>query len=240
VPDGRRRSPDAEFDRRAVAAIVAARTDADRRAAWEAALSVYEPMMRSLATRTLRSEDLGREVCHDAIVLAIGRFHTFDERSRLGTWLFRITYNSCVSRIRRDRLRRTVSVDRALGGPGGSGMRSVRDQIVARGEPAPGASVQEDEDRADVMLALDRLDAEQRGLLLLRDAQGLEYGQIAEVLGVAGGTIKSRMFRARAALRSAVEQVRAERNGSAPRSGAGPAGERRDGVGQDGEGNDGT
>lgn len=219
MPDEPRRRPDAEFDRRAVAAILAARTDEERRSAWGAALSVYEPMMRSLASRTLRSDDLGREVCHDAIVRAIARFHTFNERSRLGTWLFRITYNTCVSRIRRDQLRRTVSVDRALGGPGGSGMRLVRDQIVARGEPEAGVGVQEGEDRADVMLALDRLDVEQRGLLLLRDVQGLEYGRIAEVLGVPGGTIKSRIFRARAALRLAVERVRAERNGSAPPGG---------------------
>ncbi|MGP1273095.1 MAG: RNA polymerase sigma factor [Phycisphaerales bacterium] len=209
--DEPRQSPEPEFDRRAVEAIRSADTDEARQEAWRVALEVYEPLMRSLASRTLRSEDLGREVCHDAIVRAISRFHTFDGRSRLGTWLFRITYNACVSRIRRDRRRMTTSIDGAIGGPGSSGMRSVRNQMVQGREPEPEPGVQDEEDRADVLAALDRLDPDQRGVLLLRDAQGLDYARIAEVLGVATGTIKSRLFRARAALRQHIEDIRRER-----------------------------
>jgi RNA polymerase sigma-70 factor (ECF subfamily) len=52
-----------------------------------------------------------------------------------------------------------------------------------------------------------RVKPEQRAILVLRDVQGLEYEQIAEVLGVAVGTVKSRLFRARAALRAEVEAV---------------------------------
>ena len=211
--DESRRSPGADFDREAVEAIRSAATDEARQEAWRVALEAYEPLMRSLASRTLRSDDLGREVCHDAIVRAISRFDTFDERSKLGTWLFRITYNACVSRIRRDRRRAMVSVDEAIGGPGGSGMRSVKNQMIQNREPEPEPGVQGDEDRADVLVALDRLDPDQRGVLLLRDAHGLDYARIAEVLGVATGTIKSRLFRARAALRQHIEEIRVERGG---------------------------
>lgn len=210
--DENRRSPEAEFDRWAVEAIQSAADDDARQEAWRATLEVYEPLMRSLASRTLRSDDLGREVCHDAIVRAISRFETFDGRSRLGTWLFRITYNACVSRIRRDRRRSTTSIDGAIGGAAGSGMRSIRNQMVQGREPEPEPGVQDDEAKADVLAALDRLDPDQRGVLLLRDAQGLDYARIAEVLGVATGTIKSRLFRARAALRQHIDDIRQERS----------------------------
>ncbi|MEL6796372.1 MAG: RNA polymerase sigma factor [Planctomycetota bacterium] len=206
-----RPTADAEFDRAAVIAVRAAVTDEQRKRAWTRVFEVYEPMMRSLASRTLRSDELGREVCHEAIIRAISRFDTFDDRARLGTWLFRVTYNACISRIRRDQRRKMLSVDEAIGGPGASGSRSIRAQMVQHSEPEPEPGVQHDEDRADVLRALDRLDPDQRGVLLLRDAQGLEYGRIAEVLGVARGTIKSRLFRARAALRGHVEVIRAER-----------------------------
>ncbi|MEM9662244.1 MAG: RNA polymerase sigma factor [Planctomycetota bacterium] len=208
-----RPTADAEFDRAAVIAVRAAVTDEQRKRAWTRVFEVYEPMMRSLASRTLRSDDLGREVCHEAIIRAISRFDTFDDRARLGTWLFRVTYNACISRIRRDQRRKMLSVDEAIGGPGASGSRAIREQMVQRAEPEPEPGVQDDEDRADVLRALDRLDPDQRGVLLLRDGQGLEYGRIAEVLGVARGTIKSRLFRARAALRGHVETIRAERLG---------------------------
>lgn len=208
-----RPTPDADFDRAAVIAVRSAVTDEQRKRAWTRVFEVYEPMMRSLASRTLRSDDLGREVCHEAIVRAIARFDTFDDRARLGTWLFRVTYNACISRIRRDQRRKMLSVDEAIGGPGASGSRSIRAQMVQGSEPEPEPGVQADEDRADVLRALDRLDPDQRGILLLRDAQGLEYGRIADVLGVAKGTIKSRLFRSRAALRRAIEEIRAERLG---------------------------
>jgi len=56
-------------------------------------------------------------------------------------------------------------------------------------------------------MALDQIQAEHRVVLVLRDVQGLEYEQVAEVLGVPMGTIKSRLFRARLALREAIERM---------------------------------
>ena len=57
---------------------------------------------------------------------------------------------------------------------------------------------------------LDRLEAEQRAILVLRDVRGLDYDQIAEILGTAVGTVKSRLFRARAALRDAAKELKGD------------------------------
>lgn len=63
-----------------------------------------------------------------------------------------------------------------------------------------------DEDRQRLLQALQFLEPDQRAVLMLRDSQGLDYDQIASVMGVAVGTIKSRLFRARAALREQMER----------------------------------
>ena len=69
-----------------------------------------------------------------------------------------------------------------------------------------GERVQEDEERRALEEALGALDPEQRTILLLRDQRGLDYDEIGDVLGIAVGTVKSRLFRARAALREVIER----------------------------------
>jgi RNA polymerase sigma-70 factor (ECF subfamily) len=66
--------------------------------------------------------------------------------------------------------------------------------------------VQEKEGREALDAALGALDPEHRSILMLRDQRGLDYDEIGEVLGIAVGTVKSRLFRARAALRTELEQ----------------------------------
>ena len=72
-------------------------------------------------------------------------------------------------------------------------------------ELGPDESVQLDEVRRQVIAALNLLSPDQRSILVLRDVQGLDYEQIADVLDVAVGTVKSRLFRARVALRELIE-----------------------------------
>lgn len=74
-------------------------------------------------------------------------------------------------------------------------------------EPGAELSVEREETRRLVAAALFRILPEQRAILILRDSKGLEYEQIAEVLDVPVGTVKSRLFRARQALREALETM---------------------------------
>jgi len=74
-------------------------------------------------------------------------------------------------------------------------------------EPGIELDVQLREERERVMTALRQLDPDQRAVLILADCQGLPYEQIAAAMGVAVGTIKSRVFRARTSLRELVEQL---------------------------------
>ena len=163
------------------------------------------------------------DLCQDAMIKIIQGLPTFDGRSQLATWMTRITMNVCLSHLRRARLRRHASLDRmgehapdrgaggappgarsAFSPPGGGGSGGATGGETLE-EPGADQSVQSSERQRRVLAALNRLEPEQRALLVLRDVQGLGYEAISEVLGVALGTVKSRIFRARAAMRGHME-----------------------------------
>lgn len=159
----------------------------------------YQRRIYTLCLRILADTDAAEELTQETLVKALTGLEKFDGRSALGTWLHRIATNACFSRIRSDRVRSKGRVP-----------------WPESGEPIAPLRVQQGEDRLDaaqrsrlVAAALDRINPEHRVVLVLRDVQGLEYEQVAEVLGVPMGTIKSRLFRARAALRQAIERLEA-------------------------------
>ncbi len=103
---------------------------------------------------------------------------------------------------------------RGLGGGWGDRGRGSAERVPdqqAR-EPAAELSVEREETRRLVAAALLRILPEQRAILVLRDSKGLEYEQIAEVLDVPVGTVKSRLFRARSALREVIESMTHKRD----------------------------
>jgi len=164
--------------------------------AWAELLEPYQDRLFGVCLRMVGDRELAGDLAQDAMVRVIQRLHTFDGRSKLSTWMIRVTMNVCLSKLRSEKLRRHAPLESA----------SVRDDSGSgRGEPTAGESVQSGELRARLASALLRVSPDQRAILILRDARGLEYEQIAEVLGIAVGTVKSRLFRARSALREAME-----------------------------------
>lgn len=113
--------------------------------------------------------------------LAAGRF---DGRAAFATWAYRVATNACLDELRR-RGRRPEAVD--------------DDQLgrLHAGAPGPDAAAA---DRVDVEAALARLPVDFRAAVVLRDLCGLDYAEIADVLGIPPGTVRSRIARGRAAL----------------------------------------
>lgn len=138
---------------------------------------------------TGRHED-ALDMAQQTFIHALKHLEDYDGRAQFGTWLYRICTNACISHLRREKVRRH------------EGPESMA--FASGGEPEPDSSVESAEVNARLHQALDRLDPELRTLLVLRDGQGLDYADIAKVLGVPVGTVKSRLFRARSALRDAV------------------------------------
>jgi RNA polymerase sigma-70 factor (ECF subfamily) len=147
-----------------------------------------------------------RDLTQEAFLKAYEGLAAFRGESGFYTWVFRVAVNLALTHRRRGKNRRVFSLDQAL-----DGGDSAADPISP---PTPAASTAEPEQEAGaaernaaVGRALVALDEEQRAVVVLRDMEGLNYEQIATILEIPAGTVKSRLFRARMALQAALEPI---------------------------------
>jgi RNA polymerase sigma-70 factor, ECF subfamily len=152
-------------------------------AAFALLLRAADESHRRLAYRLLGNPHSMDDVLQEAYLRAFRALPRFRGGAAFGTWLYRIVYNACLDELRRGRSRREVALDELAGDVSGG---SVEEQL-------------------DLEAALAKLPPELRAVVLLVDAEGLSYDEAAMVLDVAPGTIGSRLSRARAALRAALE-----------------------------------
>jgi RNA polymerase sigma-70 factor, ECF subfamily len=158
-------------------------------AAWAGIVSRHQDRVFTLCLRMMREHELAADMTQETFVKAIQGLRGFDQRSLLSTWLYRIATNTCLSELRARRHR-----ERAKGG------ETLGPTPESR-EPTASSGVEQDEVRRRLLEGLAKVTDDQRAILVLRDVRGLDYGQIASVLRIAPGTVRSRLFRARAALR---------------------------------------
>jgi RNA polymerase sigma-70 factor (ECF subfamily) len=161
--------------------------------------SVYHQCLRMLGN----TEDAA-DVAQDAMMKAVQHIDSFRGNSRFGTWLYRIVMNLSISHLRRRKVRQATSLETPVAGEDQAS--ELKSMLTQQREPDPDQRVETDEQVDQVMAALEQLDAPLRSVILLRDLQEMDYTQIAEVVGVPVGTVKSRLFRARVALRQALAQ----------------------------------
>ena len=190
---------------------------AGARGAYGTVVRAYQDRLYNAVFRLVGDHDDAAEVTQEAFARGFEKMDDFRGDSGPYTWLFRIAMNAAVSRLRRASRRKTVSLDAldSMGGGyatsyrGGSGGESRRgryaDSIEGSG-PTPADAAEKSEDHRAVVAALGKLDAENRALLVMRDLEGFDYKQMAEVLGLPLGTLKSRLFRARVALREQLQE----------------------------------
>lgn len=222
--DGARAEQDAASARRAeldailIETIRNGTSAGERQAAWTELLEAHEDRIFATCLRMVRDYETARDLTQDSMVKVIQGLDSFDNRARFSTWLTRVSMNVCISYMRKRRLRRHASLDAPMGGSeggGGPGAGSGRgasfsDALESPEEHNAQERVEQREDREMLLAALDLLDPDHRAVLVLRDAQDLDYQQIGDVLGVPLGTVKSRLFRARAALREAIEKLQSQ------------------------------
>jgi RNA polymerase sigma-70 factor (ECF subfamily) len=146
------------------------------------------------------SAEDARDLVQDVFVKAYENLATFQGTSSLYTWLFRIAVNASLSHRRK---RRTVRVVRTGEGEDGDGSDGWPDRDLQ--DPAGRLLAAETE--AAVQQALDSLDEEHRTVVVLRDVQHCDYREMAEILGVPAGTVKSRLHRARLLLRDKLQPL---------------------------------
>lgn len=162
----------------------------------------HQRMVYQLALHLLGDRDEALDLSQEVFLRVFRTIHTFRGHSSLRTWIYRIVVNQARNRHRWWRRRHRseqVSLDEHLerhGDHWSGNELAAPDRMLARKELA-----------ARIWLALEDLPFEQRTALVLREIDGLSYEEIAFSLGVAVGTVKSRLTRARQALRSELSEV---------------------------------
>ncbi|MCH8153313.1 MAG: sigma-70 family RNA polymerase sigma factor [Planctomycetes bacterium] len=164
-------------------------------------LRAYQGRIYSICYRMVRDEHDARDLTQDTMLRVLQGLDSFDQRSKLSTWVIRVTMNCCLSHLRKQRLRRHSSIDAVHG----ANAPAHPPSSMTTGELSAPRRVEQAEMGSMLLRALDSLDSQMRAVLVLRDMQDLEYEHIGEVLGIPLGTVKSRLFRARCALRAAAE-----------------------------------
>ncbi|MET0212018.1 MAG: sigma-70 family RNA polymerase sigma factor [Vicinamibacterales bacterium] len=184
------------------AALIARCTTGDEVACAEL-VAAHQRMVYGLAFNILGNRDDALDLSQDVFLRVFRTLSSFRGQSALRTWIYRIVVNQARNRQRWWRRRHRaeqVSLDDYL--------RNFGD-LEARQDILPDRLLASKETAAKIWQAMDRLPFEQRTALILREVDGLRYDEIAYSLDVAVGTVKSRLTRARQALRAELLGLRA-------------------------------
>lgn len=147
-------------------------------------LRAHSQLVHGVCRRILGNPDDALDATQEALLAIARKIGSFDGRSKFSTWAYRVATNAALDEARR-RGRRPVPVD-TLPETGGNTSPATGDSAIA--------------DRLDVDAALAQLTPEYRAAVALRDLVGMDYAEIADVLGIPPGTVRSRISRGRAAL----------------------------------------
>ena len=158
----------------------------------------YQDRVHTLCFRWLGDPATAEETAQDVFLALFRSLGNFRGDASLSTWVFKVTLNHCKNK-RLHRARRGWGRTESLGPrPEDEGP----ERQVADEGPGADAGAQSREARALVGAALEKLDDDHRQILLLRDVEDLSYEEIADILELPRGTVKSRIHRARAELAS--------------------------------------
>ena len=167
-------------------------------------LRLQQDRIYNVVLRMIGNRDDAAEVTQDALVKIIEHIGDFRKQADISTWMIRIAMNLSFSHLRKQRVRRTTSLDdtpRPNGHGSDNQATPLREKIADERELEPGLRVEQDEMLSHLHIAISRLQDDLRAVLVLRDIDDMDYQQIAQVMAIPMGTVKSRLFRARLALR---------------------------------------
>lgn len=184
------------------AALIQRCADGDESACAEL-VAEHQRMVVQLAMNLLGDRDEALDLSQEVFLRVFRTIYRFRGQSSLRTWIYRIAVNQARNRHRFWRRRHRgdqVSLDQHVASHGEfmSAPTAEPDRVLAQKELA-----------SRLQRALDGLPFDQRTVIVLREVDGLSYEEIAYSLGVAVGTVKSRLTRARQALRSELREARA-------------------------------
>ena len=181
-------------------ALFVSRLQANEDAAYDELVRTYSASIYHVAYRMLGDSAEASDVVQEIFLKVFRNIGGFKGEAALKTWVFKIAFSEILNRLRWWKRRHrfaTVSLDEQPNGTSPS-------ESVADAGPTPEEILQAKERETAIQQALRRLSSEHRSIIVLRDIEGFSYNEIADVLGVSMGTVKSRLARARADLKKSL------------------------------------
>lgn len=151
----------------------------------------YQNRLFAAMLAVLGNRQDAEDVTQEAFTKAFLKLNAFQAKSSFFTWLHRIAFNLAIDLRRRDARSRSI---------GKVSMEIASDELRSA-EPSPLDATEQNETQQKIYAALAMLDSERRSVITLRDLQGMDYSEIAQVLEIPIGTVRSRLHRARLELR---------------------------------------
>jgi RNA polymerase sigma-70 factor (ECF subfamily) len=157
----------------------------------------HQDRVYAAVTRFCGNGEDAADVVQRAFINAYRKIGEFKGDAAFSTWIYRIAFNQAIS-FRRENRRPAVSMH-----------AKDEDGLVSEpvDERAPGESMESEETRLKVQQALERLEEEDRQIIILKDLQGHSYDEIAAILQVPKGTVRSRLHRARMELKEKLKPI---------------------------------
>ena len=173
--------------------------------AFEELVRKHQKKMLNIAFRMIGNYEDACEIVQDAFVSAYKAIKHFEEKARFSTWLYTIVVNLSRNRLNQLKIknsREAFSMDDPV-------LTDSSELAVelASSEPSVLERLEKRDVQKKVQACIDSLDSEFKEVIILRDMQGFSYDEISDMLKMPGGTVKSRLFRAREMLRDCLKRV---------------------------------
>ncbi len=162
-----------------------------------------------IALSYLKNQEDAEDALQDSLLKIYRGLSRFQETSRFSTWVYRVVVNTCLDHIKKNKRQK----DRILSFSGEDREENPFDAVsMLRDESAEPERHMLQKEKTQIILAcLERIAPSLREVVVLRDVQGFSYGEIAQILDVSEGTVKSRLSRARQAVKEMFFQIMGEK-----------------------------
>ncbi|MDI6705661.1 MAG: sigma-70 family RNA polymerase sigma factor [Bacillota bacterium] len=168
--------------------------------AFEELVLMYQKQIYNLGYRMMGNEEDACDIAQEAFLRAYKSIGKFNLKSRFGTWIYRIAMNLCIDELRKRKKAKLYPIVH------NDNPEDKQYKLVSDAGDLPEELVEKKETRLKVQQAINRLPEDHRTMIVLRDIQGRSYQEIADIMGLNLGTVKSRISRARYNLKEEIEK----------------------------------
>jgi RNA polymerase sigma-70 factor (ECF subfamily) len=174
--------------------------------AYRELLGRYERPVFSIVFRMIRDREQAEDLAQETFVRVFNHIDRYDPKYKFSSWIFKIATNLTIDHIRRKELN-TVSIDGSRNATTAEQIEATAITIISPDEN-PEELLEAKELGEEIEQAIGRLRPEYRAAILLRHVEGREYQEIAEIMGLPLGTVKTYIHRGRNELRDTLQHLK--------------------------------